>query len=75
MIFGSSVNAEDCNHATPRHYAAQRMFNSQRDKSEDFLYALHSVGAARCSRGSLECTEGCSFEGKYDGEKPEGKLQ
>lgn len=33
------------------------------------VYTLHKIGAKRCDNGHAGCTDGCSFDGKYNGKK------
>lgn len=49
---------------SPRHLTAMRRSGN----TPIALYALHAVGAKRCSSKTLTCVDGCSPTGKDDGQ-------
>lgn len=55
---------------SPRHLASRRSGSS----GSGVLYALHAVGAKRCSQKVPKCTDGCSPTGKDDGQSLTGEL-
>lgn len=48
---------------TIRHLVAQ----NKDEASRIILYALHSIGAKRCSKDIKDCTQGCSTDGTFNG--------
>lgn len=40
------------------------------DQEQRLLYYLHAVGAKRCPADMIGCTEGCKFNGSFDGIPP-----
>lgn len=56
---------------SPRHITANRRSGSS---TSAVLYALHAVGAKRCSQKDSKCTDGCSPTGKDDGQSSTGDL-
>ncbi|XP_018322821.1 85/88 kDa calcium-independent phospholipase A2 [Agrilus planipennis] len=64
IVFGANLDALNNKGMSPRHMMT-------RDQEPKLLYYLHAVGAKRCPKGISDCTEGCIFNGNYDGIPPE----
>lgn len=63
IVFGADLDSMNNNRQTARHLL------SKKDEPK-ILYYLHAVGAKRCSMDMNQCTEGCVFNGTYDGVPP-----
>ncbi|GIY39173.1 hypothetical protein CEXT_586611 [Caerostris extrusa] len=67
IAFGADVNMWNNNGETARHLAST-------DKKLSFgeiLYALHIIGANRCSVPMHSCNDGCTVNGQFNGIPPE----
>ncbi len=69
IAFGADVNILNDQAESPRHLAARRTGTL----ASTILYALHAVGAKRCSQNTGKCTDGCNPTGKDDGQWPAGE--
>lgn len=67
IVFGADFDRSNGQDKTPRHIVGK---SSQRSVDDNILYILHSVGAKRCPE-SLNCPNGCNFNGDYNGIPPE----
>lgn len=63
IIFGSDLNALNNADESPRHMITK-------EQEPKILYYLHAVGAKRCPADMKQCTDGCKFNGTYDGIPP-----
>lgn len=70
VSFGADVNIANDQGETPRHLAAGRRYSNV----PGILYAIHAVGAKRCSQKTPKCTDGCSPTGKDDGQSSSDDL-
>ncbi|PIK47446.1 putative 85/88 kDa calcium-independent phospholipase A2 [Apostichopus japonicus] len=73
IVFGADVNVKNFKGETPRHIASTQMvntFQSFMGRSSSVIYALHQLGALRCSPDVHGCKDGCKPGGLYNG-KPE----
>lgn len=63
IIFGANLNIRNNKGSTPRHLLTK-------EQDLKILYYLHAVGAERCLEGTIDCTDGCRFNGAFDGIPP-----
>ena len=66
IAFGADVNMLNGQGESPRHLVASVRRSGN---VAGILYALHAVGAKRCSQKTAKCTDGCSPQGKDDGQQ------
>lgn len=62
-IFDCDINAKNYLGITPRHLAA----TGDHPDHSLVLYVLSAIGAKRCEKGQLNCTDGCSYNGTTEG--------
>ncbi|KAF5304085.1 hypothetical protein FQA39_LY01870 [Lamprigera yunnana] len=62
-IFGANLDLLNNNGHSPRHLITK-------EQEPKLLYYLHAVGAKRCPSGTSDCTDGCRFDGTFDGIPP-----
>ncbi|XP_050666518.1 85/88 kDa calcium-independent phospholipase A2 [Leptidea sinapis] len=67
IVFGADLEAKNKEGNTARHLVPTENTNSNYDK---ILYALHAVGAQRCSPDIQGCGQSCSARGEYNGVPP-----
>ncbi|XP_035230665.1 85/88 kDa calcium-independent phospholipase A2-like isoform X2 [Stegodyphus dumicola] len=67
ITFGASVNVINNKGETARHLAA----TEKKCALGEILYALHMIGAERCSIPMHSCNEGCNSYGQFNGIPPE----
>ncbi|XP_019877346.2 85/88 kDa calcium-independent phospholipase A2 isoform X2 [Aethina tumida] len=63
IIFGADLDVLNNAGESPRHLLTN-------DQEQRLLYYLHAVGAKRCPADMIGCTEGCKFNGSFDGIPP-----
>lgn len=64
IIFGADYDILNNEGASPRHLISK-------EQEPKLLYYLHAVGAKRCPPEMQNCTDGCRFDGTYEGIPPE----
>ncbi|KAF8777128.1 85/88 kDa calcium-independent phospholipase like protein [Argiope bruennichi] len=67
IAFGADVNMLNNNGESPRHLAA----TDRKVAMGEILYALHIIGANRCSVPMHACNDGCKVNGQFNGIPPE----
>lgn len=73
-MFHVDINVRNNNNETARHIAAYKFSskdipnNILRNDYRQILYILHSSGAQRCNKLMNDCTDGCAYNGKDDGD-------
>ncbi|GBN77293.1 85/ calcium-independent phospholipase A2 [Araneus ventricosus] len=67
IAFGADVNMLNNNGESPRHLAA----TDRKLAIGEILYALHMIGANRCSVPMHSCNDGCTVNGQFNGIPPE----
>jgi hypothetical protein len=68
IVFGADVNLTNNLGDSPRHIVAK----SLRTDVASALFVLSAVGARRCPEVKVDsCTEGCKFNGSFEGIAPE----
>lgn len=67
IAFGADVNTLNNNGESPRHLAA----TDRKIAVGEILYALHIIGANRCSVPMHSCNDGCTVNGQFNGIPPE----
>ncbi|GFV00693.1 hypothetical protein TNCV_1385141 [Trichonephila clavipes] len=68
IAFGANVNMLNNSGESPRHIAAS---SDKKLVLGEILYALHIIGANRCSVPMHSCTDGCTVNGQFNGIPPE----
>lgn len=63
IIFGANLDLLNNAGKSPRHLITK-------EQDQKILYYLHAVGAKRCAPDMVNCTEGCSHFGTFNGIEP-----